>query len=329
MIRCPNCFLPVEGQPPNWQCPLCTNRLDPRSADVGCTCIVMAGARTTGKSIYIAVLVKQLEHYAVLRNMDMRPATAGTRATFDEVYVRPLYEERGLMPPTPPQSTTKDAYQRDPLVFVLTAPDGRRHHLVIRDVAGEELEKPDELDTEALGFFARADAVFFLFDPLKVDAVRAQLRDLLPEHLVGGDPRDVLESTLRLIGDGAPRLSVILSKFDALQALRHIEGGGEWSRIMANRGAAFFRDFGPTFNPGAADGEQLHEEVRSLLVKLNAGPLLATIERAARYDPTRHRYFAVSALGNPPSGQRQHTRGIAPFRCLDPLRWVLAGTGLM
>jgi hypothetical protein len=214
-------------------------------------------------------------------------------------------------------------------VFSVITPTGARHHLVIRDVAGEELERPDDLDTQALGFFGRADAVFFLFDPLKVEAVRAQLRDLVPAHQVGGDPRDVLESTLRLIGDGAPRLSVILSKFDALQALRRIEAGGEWSRIMQNPGAAFFRDAGPTHDPGPGDGEQLHEEVRSLLNKLGAGPLLARIELAVRREPARYRYFAVSALGNPPSGRRQHARGIAPFRCLDPLRWVLAGSGVM
>jgi hypothetical protein len=35
-----------------------------------------------------------------------------------------------------------------------------------------------------------------------------------------------------------------------------------------------------------------------------------------------HRYFVISALGQPPAGNRLNSRGIAPFRSVDPLRWV-------
>jgi hypothetical protein len=35
-----------------------------------------------------------------------------------------------------------------------------------------------------------------------------------------------------------------------------------------------------------------------------------------------HRYFVISALGQPPAGNRLNSRGTAPFRCIDPLRWV-------
>jgi hypothetical protein len=39
--------------------------------------------------------------------------------------------------------------------------------------------------------------------------------------------------------------------------------------------------------------------------------------------------ITVSALGQPPAGKRLNTRGIAPFRCTDPLRWVTSAYGLL
>jgi Double-GTPase 2 len=319
MIRCPQCFAPLDVSrggrcphshplPNGWQHPT--------------TCIVMAGARTTGKSIFIAVMMHQLEQFARPRGMEVRPLDPQTRRTFEESYMRPLYEERGLLEAT---RRVDIATQRDPLVFLLTLRDGTRHHLVIRDVAGEDLEKTDELTPGQLDFFAHADYVFFLFDPMQRSDIRARLRDFIPEHAVGGDPKAVLDNTLHLVAEGRPRLAVILSKFDVMQALRAVEGSSEWTRIMQNPGAAFYRDPGPYHGVNDADAELLHEEVRALLLKLDAASLVAAVERT----PGGHRFFAVSALGNSPDGPVVHPRGIAPFRCLDPLRWALAGTGVV
>ncbi|WP_433799556.1 hypothetical protein [Actinomycetospora sp. CA-084318] len=281
----------------------------------------MAGARATGKSIFIAVMIKQLELLAAQRGALLEP-TPATARVLEEHYVGPLYEQRGIMGATV-SAAVKDAYQRDPLVFALTPRNGPAHHLVIRDVAGEDLEK-DEPDEQELGFFARADAVFFLFDPLKVPEIADRLRDHLPHHDLGGDPRRVLRSVLRLLGSRAPRLAMILSKFDAMHDLRSIEGGGDWSRIMQNPGAAMVRDPGPIAAANDDDGQLLHAEVHSLLVELQATVFLSTVEQAVG-EQGQLRYFAVSALGGSPDGTRLNARGIAPFRCLDPLRWALRG----
>lgn len=350
MSKCPSCFVELPGppaphgpparagrrsgaaeptapSPPTGTCPGCGLSLPQGWQHHSSTNIVMAGARTTGKSIFIAVMIKQFEQYAIPRGTDVSAATPAVKRTFEDVYVRPLYEARGIMPPTP-RIGSKDA-KLEPLVFVITTKEGLRHHLVIRDVAGEDLEKPHELDPGQLSYFARADYVFFLFDPLRVDDIRNQLRDLVPMQDLGGDPRAVLESTLWLAQGGSPRIGVVMSKFDTMQALRRVKGGGEWTSIMQNAGAAFFCDPGPAGFGNDSDGEQLHEEVRSLLLKLNAATLVARVQRATGGQPGAHRFFAVSALGDPPNGEVLHARGIAPFRCLDPLRWALTGTGVM
>lgn len=168
-----------------------------------------------------------------------------------------------------------------------------------------------------------------MFDPLRIKGIRDQLHDLLPaQAFSGGDPRAVLNNVLHAVGPAQPRLAVIVSKFDALRVLRDVEGS-EWSLIMSNAGAAYLRDPSDAHQYDETDGQLLHEEVRSLLTRLHGGAIVAAVENPSTGLRLPHRYFAVSALGAPPSGNRLHSRGIAPFRCVDPVRWVTAPYGVL
>lgn len=316
---CPGCSADLSEA-----CPACHYPLPAGWCQAETTCVAMAGARATGKSLFIAVLIKQLELLAGQAGMSVTPATPATHTTYQTTYEKPLYEERGLMQPTP-SAGQLSSYQRDPLIFGLGSVGGSRHYLALRDVAGEDLERIDDATLHYLDFFGHADAVFFMFDPLRVQEVRDQLQDLIPAQVeLGGDPKAVLNKLLMVVGARAPKIAVILSKFDAVQSLREVSGS-EWSHIMTNPGAAFSRDpsmTSPQYDDN--DGRLLHHEVRSLLEKLHAGPIVKTIENAEAGSEMQHRFFAVSALGESPVGVKLHTRGIAPFRCVDPLKWVLA-----
>lgn len=291
------------------------------------TCLAMAGARATGKSLYVAVLVKQLELLCERLGVSMEPATRGTAAAYAHNYERPLFEQRGLIPPTP-VSHTQASYQREPLIFSIGAWHGVRRYVVLRDVAGEDLEAAD-LHAPHFRFLPNADAVLFMFDPLRVQVIRDQLHDLVaPQSWSGVDPRSVLSNLLLAIGQRQPRLAVIMSKFDVLRALNEVEGS-TWSQVMSNSGAAFMRDSSSTLHYDEADGRLLHEEVRSLLLRLHGGSIVAAVENPSNGARLHHRYFAVSALGQPPVGNRVDSKGIAPFRCVDPLRWVTSSHGVL
>nr|WP_296779069.1 hypothetical protein [Rhodococcus sp. (in: high G+C Gram-positive bacteria)] len=291
------------------------------------TCVAMAGARATGKSLYIAVVVKQLEQLAERLGSSFDYSTIATQSNYQNYYEKPLFEERGLMPATN-KADMEGSYQREPLIFGMGMWNGVRRYLVIRDVAGEDLES-NTVAAVHLNFFAHADGVFFMFDPLKVQEVKDQLQDLIPsQQRIGGEPKTVLSHLLMKIGNGNPKLAIILSKFDALQALRKVDGT-EWGQIMSNPGAAFLRD--PSMNGeryDENDGQLLHHEARSLLLKLHSGPLVAAVENRGDGNTVPVRFFTVSALGDSPIGENVHSRGIAPFRCVDPIRWVLAEHGV-
>lgn len=301
-------------------CPVCHYLLPDGWRQGHAICIAMAGARATGKSLYVAVLVKQLELVCEYLGVSMEPATPTTAAAYVNHYEKPLFAQRGLIPPTP-AAHIQASYQRDPLIFSLGPWHGVRRYLVLRDVAGEDLEGSD-VHAAHFRFFAHADAVFFMFDPLRVQVIRDQLYDLVPpQSWSGADPRTVLSNLLLVIGQGRPRLAVIMSKFDVLHALRNVEGS-TWSQVMSNPGAAFMRDSSSAGRYDEADGRLLHEEVRSLLLRLRGGSIVAAVENPSSGIRLEHRYFVVSALGQPPVGNQLNPRGIAPFRCVDPLRWV-------
>lgn len=307
-------------------CPDCHYELPPGWRWGDATCIAMAGARYTGKTVYIAVLVKQLQKFVERFDREVLPADETTRIRYAEVYEQPLFVERGIVLSTPPADSLGHGA---PLIFNLGFWNDQQRYLVIRDVAGEDLEDVTT-DGPDWQFFGMADAVLFLFDPLRVEEVGAHLRDLIPEPgFLGGDPHEVLRTVMRLIGTGSPKVAMILSKFDALQALSSVRQSS-WGRIMAHSGAAFNRDPGLIDTQyDSEDGLLLDAEVRSLLQKLDAGPGIRTVRNPTTGQHYESRFFAVSALGDPPAGTELHRNGISPFRCMDPVRWVLADRGVL
>lgn len=320
---CPTCAKPARDI-----CPYCHFALLPNWREANTVSIALAGARATGKSIYLAILVKQLEQMISQAGSALSFGDENSRRVYEDYYEKPLFEARGIMPPTV-AAGAQDAYQRDPIILSLGMLRGGRTYLVIRDVAGEDLENPAE-DRTYLSYFARADAVLFMFDPSAVTEVRELLKDYLPRQLNEvGNPERVLENMLRLIGTSPVPIGMILSKFDTMQALREVQDG-QWRRVMSNPGAAFTRDpgvFAMAYDRN--DGELLHQEVRSLLHLLHAQRFVNSLASPDGGAPRNYRFFTVSALGDAAQGDKLHPRGIAPFRCLDPMRWALANQGLI
>ncbi|KAB1644315.1 hypothetical protein F8O06_09685 [Pseudoclavibacter sp. CFCC 14310] len=315
------------GHPMQEACVNCHRTLPPNWRQTNTVCISMSGARTTGKSLYVAVVVQQLRAWAQQVGTAMMPADENTQQNYKEIYEDPLYAERGLMQMTP-SAKTGTSYQREPLIFSLGRVQGVPWHLVIRDVAGEDMENPPQGDQ--FSFLAHADAIFFMFDPLTVKNVRDRLIDLIPAPgMLGGEPISVLANLLRLTEYRPQSLAIILSKFDAVQALKDVDDA-DFSPIMSNSGAALFRDpsrLSPQYDQN--DGALLSEEVRSLLFRLGAQDIVSSVENSATGQPIPHRFFAVSALGESPEGEELSERGIVPFRCLDPMKWAMSNQGVL
>ncbi|MEP7193211.1 MAG: hypothetical protein ABI903_10130 [Actinomycetota bacterium] len=250
-----------------------------------------------------------------------------TQSRFERHYLNPLLEQRRLVVATVGLQGA-DSITRDPLIFQFNRQEaGRpiRQILVLRDVAGEDLEN-DNGDDVALDFFSRADAVLVLIDPLKVKQIRDMLADIVPEpELMGGESIDVLRHVLGLMTSrvaGARTkipIAVVLSKVDVLQKLSQVSGT-KWAAIMNRPGSPLQRDPSlMTDHFDEKDGALLHAEVGGLLEMLGARRIRAMLDDTAEI----YQFFAASALGESPDGDMVHSGGIAPFRALDPIKWAL------
>ncbi|MBV8348614.1 MAG: hypothetical protein JOZ49_14120, partial [Mycolicibacterium sp.] len=129
----------LGNQPVVEICPICHFVLPNGWRKGHAICIAMAGARATGKSIYIAVLIKQLELLCESLGVSMEPANASAAQAYAINYETPLYVQRGLIPPTP-TAQIQPPHQREPLTFSIGSWNGVRRFVVLRDVAGEDLE---------------------------------------------------------------------------------------------------------------------------------------------------------------------------------------------
>lgn len=316
------------GSPVAEVCPICHYRIPDGWRDGQTTCLAMAGARDTGKTVYVAVLVKTLQLLGERIGCVVEPNDQHTADIYHQHYEHTLYKQRKMLPPTASIDTAAP-FQRDPLVFRLGHWNDRKQYLVIRDVAGEDLQNQDNIGETWTEFFGNADGVVYMFDPLKVPGIAGQLRDRIPaQENPSVPPLTVLQTVLSMIGRREPKLAVVLSKFDAMHELKNV-AGTEWSSVMGNPGAGFSRD--PSLIRGRYDnddGELVDAEVRSLLVKLGAKSIIDAVDRPHTGARLPSRFFAVSALGALPAGEQVHEGGISPFRCLDPARWVLSGAGV-
>lgn len=316
---CPRCHTPSYAE----ACPECRFIVPDglRSPETdGVFCVGMAGARTTGKSLYLGVLVPQLQRLADLQQARL-DALGDTRGHYQRQYGAQLIEQRNLLAPT--AEATKDPGTLTPLVYSFTR-GGRRTYLALRDAAGEDLEHLPER-APRLAFLPRADAVILMLDPLKIPELRSALQGVITVGELGGDDVDVLRNVVDLLrqGAGSPltaaRLAVVLAKADTLQ---HAAGvpGSPLHPVMVRTGSPLNRDPSST-DPGylADDAALLDLEVRSLLAQLT-GTRIQTLLDESRL---RHQCFAVSALGAPPGETGVAAAGIAPFRVLDPVKWIM------
>lgn len=321
-VDCETCLRPVDTE----ACPDCHFQLPARWRDGRAVCIAAAGARATGKTVYIAVVAKFLGVMAEAMNKPLRPV-GSTLEIYQRLY-EPFLQRARDLPGATARVTTDNAPQIEPLIWSLGSINGVERYLVIRDAAGEELE--DSSRPQHLNFFAHASLVLFLFDPTHVPEVREQLADhLSTAQRVGGDPATVLSNLMAIMGKGHSRLGLVLSKFDTMQAFAN-RNGSLWQPVMRNAGASFLRDRGPWETVyDDADGAQLDAEVRSMLMRLHATRIVLSVEQPPPGMTFTERFFAVSALGFEPVGNNVHAHGIAPFRVLDPIRWVLAAEGAL
>jgi hypothetical protein len=323
-------------------CPACHSQLPVHFGKVRSRLIALVGAKESGKTVFLTVLVHELmnrvgEQY----DAAISGADDDTRHRFAGEYERPLYRDSQLLAST----RTAGARDRVPVVFRFstagTGPfsrngrlarlarggrfglGGPQHTLLsFFDTAGEDLRSRESVEHN-VRYLAAADGIVLLLDPLQMRGARglAAPGTLLPTPgLAEDEPTAVLENITDLImakaggkpGDRiAKPLAITFSKMDAL-----LGSLKETSPLLQPPALA------PYFDD--RDSLAVHTEIQRLLARW-AG---SRIDQIAQLHYRCYRYFGVSALGETPTpDNRVSPRGIRPYRVADPFLWILAELG--
>lgn len=335
--RCPHC----QSESPCRICPACHSRLPVDFGKVDSRLIALIGAKQSGKTVFMTVLIHELKH-RLGRNLDLAimGSDEATIRSFDKDYDDRLYRRHALPDPT---LTSAARPLRQPLVFSLAmeqrrrlAPARERHTILsFFDTAGEDLNSTDSVELN-LRYLSSAHAIILLLDPLQMPGARAQARTgtILPNPAEPGfdPPFNVLTRVTRLLrtpgpGQPAPRLypgsrarpsgpiqTPVAVAFAKLDALEH----------TLPRNSPLTRHPEPHREFAAADSLAVHHQVQALLDEWD-GP---QIDQLMRHHYARYRYFGLSALGAPPldPGTVSH---IEPYRVHDPFLWLLSEFGII
>jgi hypothetical protein len=333
---CPDC----KATTPVRICPACHRRLPAQFGDVRSRLIALAGAKESGKTVFMTVVLHELMHrLGEQLRASIGAADDHTRTEFARLYDLPMYRGSQLLAPTP----AAGANDRAPLVFRLTVGGpgpraqncrhGRGLHgkarptpavLALFDPAGEELRSALSVE-EYARYLAAVDDIVLLLDPLQMPAARelAAPGTRLPSPATSADaPAAVLQSITDVLlrsGQAGPDgligkpLAIALSKIDTIQ-----DALGETSPLRQPPAQTCCFD--------ERDSLRVHSEVQRLLVKWDG----SLIDRLARQHYRDFRYFGISALGETPTDDnRVSARHIQPYRAGEPLTWLLSRVGVI
>jgi len=321
--KCPDC----GGESPYHICPTCHSRLPVHFGKVDSRLIAMIGAKQSGKTVFMTVLIHELKH-RVGRNLDasIMGSDEQTIRSFDLDYDDRLYRQHTLPETT---QTTAARSLRQPLVFRLTMQrqrllaQRREQHTILSffDTAGEDLISEESVELN-VRYLSSADAIILLLDPLQMPGARSQALGgtILPDAAGSGfdRPFNVLSRITHLLrasltSQPSQRIQTpVAVAFSKLDALEH--------RFPVHSPLTQQSEPRPEFD--TRESLAVHHQVQALLDDWD-GP---QIDQLMRHHYARYRYFGLSALGALPLDEVTVAH-IQPHRVHDPFLWLLSEFG--
>jgi hypothetical protein len=298
-------------------CPICGYALPYNFDSAKSLTVAVVGDTTSGKSLYISALIKQLKSGKLMRDNQPLTFTCLTNGMEDHYttnYFEPLFEHKQVLKGSSKLTETT----HDPLIYELTVRPAKDRpvktlNLVIYDTAGEDYVIQQRM-VQFTRYVLNADAIIFLADPMTMD----KIVDRLPagvnyDDAPGKSATDGLSKIVALIkryrdkeGLRSIPIAITLSKSDLLKYLQPISGQYSFMRSHEYRGGIDLRDL-----------KKIDEEARDFIQRFGDSTLLQV---AASFK--RAHFFATSATGYS-ADQKGIFPAVEPRRCLDPLFWIL------
>lgn len=312
-------------------CPHCHSNLPANIGEQENMIFAVIGARGTGKSHYLTVLIEQISKVVgPAHGILLEPLNDETINRYRKDFYDPIYTNKGTIAVTKSGRVANPTggNVRQPLVYTLavTAENwngdmevSKAVTLVFYDTAGEDLDSKNNMSVMNK-YIYRSNGIIVLIDPLQLPYVRDELSSDTPLPPVDIETADILIRTTRLIEEGQKLstkdkiktpLAVSFSKFDAVLPL-------------VDEQSPLHDDANHDHGYDHADFEAVNGEMLSLLDCWGCKNIINLAQ-------TRYRhvgFFGLSALGcNPHSSNT--VEAVVPKRVEDPLLWLLVTNNII
>lgn len=273
------------------------------------------GAKASGKSNYIGVLIDEIRHkMSAGFNCALSLASSEeSRQYYNSHYYEPLFKHGSVVDVTSQEDIP-------PLIFPLRFMDKKNRitkvaALSFYDTAGENLDSTEDMLINNR-YIPNADGIILLLDPLQIPSIREKLQGKIPLPQQNTDVVEVLSRIVQNIRDvknirGTIKIPLALA-FTKIDALEEFDVLKEDSCLRSesehlSRGVFVQTDF-----------ESVNIEMQDLLENWLDDELVQQMKNFEKYA-----FFGLTALGGVPHGSKLDGK-IRPRRVLDPLLWLLA-----
>lgn len=319
---CPSC----QRKTFNTICPKCHNPIPRGMVENKGLIISIIGARSSGKTNYITVLIDQLQrnlHH--LGKIGFRATAVGNR-TEDYTtnrYMNDFYNILYKSGQCPSQTQMNDRKNKVPLIYELTQKGERPINLVFYDTAGENFNNLSDIETN-VKFLEHSDAIIYLLDTFAIPAVHEKL-GIKDDIELKFDVifNNVMTYFTQYHPDKAKAffskpMALAFSKIDAILLNEEIFPSVNIPQF--NHDSGYLKGTGFDIEEIDCISMALRAALEST-TGWNEPNFLNSIETAfvGMKEP---KFFGLSALGKSPDLDNQ-IKGIQPYRVIDPLAWIL------
>lgn len=318
-IECDKC----EEQTTIKICSSCHSELPSTIGDFEDLIFAVVGAKETGKSNFVSVLIDQLSReVGGAYNCVLEPLNDDTIGRYRRDFWTPLFREKRVVDVTHEAQRGDDVTR--PLLYTLKffKKGGSQKTkidkvitLAFFDTAGEDLDSEDTM-SRVNKYIYNSSGIILLLDPLQLDYVRDQFPDSYDKPDINTDGNEILFRMTNLIRKATKLkhdkkvdipLAVTFSKIDAVKSILDPSSPLHFPSQHIQKRAFDLTDF-----------QNVQSEIEGLIKDWSETSMTNILE--ANY--SSYGYFGISSLGhNPEAGVIQE---INPYRVTDPFLWLLA-----
>lgn len=318
---CPECRQKLVTK----RCPNCHMVLPYNIGAIDSYPISIIGAKESGKSNYVAVLIDELKNRVGLAfSCSLMACGDSTISRYRSQFYNPLFRNRVAVPAT-------DSGEVTPLIYSLLFERREKRGLFSKtiskaigltffDAAGENFDSEQVMQTFTR-YLSHSSGIILLLDPLQLPYVRQELEGKIELPELNTDITDLLSRSVAIIRQQTGNmkhkieipLAVTFTKIDAVQCL--IDDASCLKNDSTHIQKQMF---------DSVDFEQVSEEMKSLVDEWMGPELLQMVST----NFSNYGFFGLSALGSNPDINKKIPK-FRPFRVADPFLWILSEQNLI